>query len=132
MTPKPLTPRAERRFQLILWAAMLFSLGMYFVIIRVVHPGEPVDNPLLVRILLAASAFFALGSFGVRKAFEARARSQKTPELQRIGFMIGMVMSEAAALFGVVAWFVTATELYFVFLIIGFVSMLFHYPQRAE
>ena len=48
----------------------------------------------------------------------------------RAGELVAITMCEAAALFGVVAWFVTATSHYYWFLILGAAGMLLHFPQR--
>ena len=132
MIPQRQSPESEHRFALTIWAVLLLSLGMYFVVIRLVRPEHAVDNPALVRILLVLAAANAAASFLVKKSFQSRAASLNKPVLRRTGFLIALVLCEAAGLLGVVAWFTTASPLYYVFLLIGFVAMLLHFPTRAE
>jgi len=132
MTPQGQSPEAEHRFAVVLWAAMLFSLCMYFVVIRLVRPGQAVENPTLVLVLMVLSAACALASFAVKKWFESRAAGENKPALRRTGFLIALVLCEAAALYGVVAWFTTASPNYYVCLVIGAVGMLLHYPSRPD
>jgi F0F1-type ATP synthase membrane subunit c/vacuolar-type H+-ATPase subunit K len=132
MTPQPQSPKAEHRFAVMLWAIMLFSLAMYYLVIRLVRPDQAVENPTLVKILLVLSGASAVASFAIRKYFEARARDARLPALRRTGLIIGLVLCEAAALFGVVVWFTTASPQYYIFLLIGIVAMLLHYPTRPD
>jgi hypothetical protein len=45
---------------------------------------------------------------------------------------LALVLSEAAALFGVVVWFVTGSPQYYLFLLIGGGAMVLHFPTRPE
>jgi F0F1-type ATP synthase membrane subunit c/vacuolar-type H+-ATPase subunit K len=105
---------------------------MYFVVVRMVHPEQATDNPALVRILLVLAAGFTLASFAIRNRFETRAREQNMPALRRAGLLIGLVLCEAAALFGVVVWFTCASPLYYWFLLMGLAGILLHYPRQQE
>lgn len=111
---------------------MLVSLGMYFFVVQKVHPDHPSDNPNLVFILLAAAVGSAVASFVVKRLFQSRARNESNPALYRSGFIIALVLCEAAGLMGLVAWFVTASPQYYLFLLVAVVAMLLHFPRRAS
>jgi F0F1-type ATP synthase membrane subunit c/vacuolar-type H+-ATPase subunit K len=132
MPPQPNSPEAEYRFSLTLWVVMLISIGMYYVVIRMVTPEQPSDNPILVRILLVGSCGLAVASFAIRKLFESRARVANQSSIRRTGFLLALVLSEAAALFGLVVWFVTGSPQYYLFLLIGGGAMVLHFPTRPQ
>ena len=127
----PSTPEAERRFMLVLWFVMLISVCMYFVVVRLVPPQGASENPTLVNVLVVLAVLLAGGSFVVKRKFNERARGVNKASVRRAGFLLGIVMCEAAALFGVVVWFVTGSPQYYLFLIIGIVGMVLHFPTGS-
>ena len=123
-------PEAEYRQQMVFWMAMLISIGMYFVVVRVTPVKGVADNPTLVNILLIVSLGLVAVSFLVKSHFLARARELGKPQFQRAGQILALVFCEAAALFGIVAWFLTGSPRYYWFMLIGAAGMILHYPQR--
>ena len=118
----------ERRSSVILWAVMLFSLVLYYVVIRMVQAEQATENPLMVRILLVFSVMCALASFVAKRVLTVRAGRENRPELRRRALLLALVLSEAAALYGVVVWFTTGWPYSYIFLLIGGAAMLLHYP----
>ena len=108
------TGDADYRRRLALWLAMVFSIMMYFVVIQRVTPASPQENPTLVYAMLGASIALVVTSFVAK----------------RVADILALALCEAAALLGVVAWFVTAWSRSYVFLIVGLAGMLLHYPKR--
>jgi F0F1-type ATP synthase membrane subunit c/vacuolar-type H+-ATPase subunit K len=108
---------------------MLVSVLLYFVVVRMSRPEHPTDDPGLVRTLLVIALGFTVASFLARNRFETRARDNKMPALGRVGLLLALALCEAAALLGVVVWFVTASPLYYWFLLMGIAGILLHYPK---
>ncbi len=116
-SPSPYSQRV------ILWLAMAASIAMYFVVAQMVRPQQVQDNPGLVNILLVVAVALVGASFGVKSQFASR-------NLQKAGELIALTLCEAAALLGLVAWFITASPRYWWFLVLGFAADLLHFPTR--
>ena len=132
MSPRQESPEAEHRSAVILWAAMLFAVVMYYVVIRTVQPDQATENPTVVRILLVFAVICALASFVVKNMLLARARTMNKPALRRIGLILALALSEAAAIYGVAVWFMTGWPRSYIFLLIGGAAIVLHYPAREE
>ncbi|HEY2012433.1 MAG TPA: hypothetical protein VGH38_02980 [Bryobacteraceae bacterium] len=120
---------AARRMQILIWLAMVASVGMYFVLVQLVTPAHAQENPALVNILLVSALTLVGASFPLKK----RIRSQATPggdpdKAQQSGLLVALALCEAAALCGVVVWFNTAWPYYYVFMLLGLGGQLAHYP----
>ena len=126
------SPEALYRARVTMWAAMLFSIVMYGVVARAVRPEAPADNPTLVQVLLLLAVALVASSFGVKSQFFKRAREARNPAFIRAGELVALVLCEAAALLGVVVWFLTASPRCYWFLILGAAGQLLHYPRSGE
>ena len=104
---------------------------MYYVLTRIVRPASASDNPVLFHTLLALACVSAVSSFAVKKWYAVRAQSEDKPAFRRTGYLLSLVLCEAAALYGVVVWFVTASPHSYVFMLIGGIAMLLHFPTRT-
>lgn len=121
----PPSPEAEYRLRVIVWLAMSFSIATYYVIVRMVPPTSPGDNPTLVNALLVVSAGLTAASFVVKRYFFKRA-------LVRIGELVAFALCDGAALLGLLVWFLTASPQYSWFLIMGAAGQLLHFPRSVE
>jgi uncharacterized membrane protein len=121
MTPQP----AERRVLIILWLAMAASIAMYFVVIQMVPPTSAHEDPALVNALLVAAAGMVGASFLVKSRIRAA-------QGERTALLIALALCEAAALCGLVVWFVTAWPYYYVFLLLGLAGQVLHFPGGRD
>lgn len=121
----PVDPAAARRQQLIVWLAFVVSVGLYFVLAKLSTPAEAHENPLLIKILLV----LAVGCVAV--SFPLKTRLAGPPPGTN-GVLVALALCEAAALFGIVAWFLTAWPYFYVFLLLGLVGHVLHYPGRRD
>lgn len=71
-------------------------------------------------------------SFLVKRLFTARALGEGSPRPRGTGLIIALVFCDAAALFGLITWALTASPLSFYPLVFGFLGMLLHYPRAAR
>ena len=127
-----LSPDAQYRMRVVIWAAMLGSIPMYGVIMKMVRPDAASPNPALESALLVAAAAVVATSFGVKSFFFQRARALNNPAMVRVGELIAFSLCEMAALFGLVLWFLAAAPRSFWFLVLAAVGQLLHFPRRAE
>jgi len=115
---------AERQFRLYLWFLMLLAIPMYYVLMRVAPPEVPDAGSNLPNILLPLSVFTAGLSIPIRKL---AARSNP-----KGGFIVGLALCEAAALYGLVLWFATGSARSYYCLLAGAAGMLLHFPRAAH
>lgn len=108
------------RARFVVWLAMLYSIVMYFVVMRLLAPPGPADNPALVAALTGIAALLVVVSFLVKGRFAVR----------NAGHLLALALCEAAALMGVVSWFLTASPRSYYPLAIGFAGTLMHWPSR--
>ena len=131
---RPLDPAAEsdyrRRF--ILWIVMAFSVVMYMVVLRLVTPADPQENPTLVTILLIACVALIAASYVMKRRLLARTDLVNVAARTRAADIMALVLCEAAALLGVVDWFTTGWSRSYVFLALGLAGILSHYPERQH
>ncbi|HYL76221.1 MAG TPA: hypothetical protein VEU96_18570 [Bryobacteraceae bacterium] len=123
------TSEADYRRRLALWLAMVFSIVMYYVVIQRVTPANPQENLTLVYALLGGSGGLVVTSFVMKRRMLARADLPNMAR-RRAADIIAIVLCEAAALLGVVAWFITAWSRSYIFFGVGLAGILLHYPKR--
>jgi F0F1-type ATP synthase membrane subunit c/vacuolar-type H+-ATPase subunit K len=121
--PQP-SAAADHRFRLILWFAMFMALAMYYLVMRIATPEAPTADPALPNILVALSVVMAGLSIPIR-ILVAR-RNPKN------GFILGLAFCEAAALYGVVVWYISGSHRAYYCLLAGAVGMLLHIPRRGQ
>lgn len=120
----------QYRQQLVIWLALVMSLVMYFVILRLVPPPVTEAVPGLVTGLMVGAIGLVAFSFLVRNRMVARGDTEGAPRQPPAPMIVPLAMCEAAALFGVVVWFVAGTAEAYYFLLLGGIGMLLHYPKR--
>lgn len=125
-----MTSASDYRNQVVTWLAILAAIPMYYVVMHNVRPVAPVDNPVLVNALLGAALVLVGASFVLKSVVPARAPGEQGPRLQRVGFILALILCETAALSGVVIWFLTASPRSTWFLGIGAAGILMHFPGR--
>ncbi len=107
----------DRRKQIIVWAAMLGSILMYYVVMRVLKPA-PAGGDVTAALALAVGSAALTGVSFLMK------RRLASP----VGFMVALAMCDAAAILGLISWFLTGSPLSYYPLVFGFAGVLLHYP----
>jgi hypothetical protein len=125
---------ARRRTLLLIWAAMLLSLGLYAALALLVRTagGEAgAANDAVGLALLAAGGAAVLASFVVRQRLLSRAAGEQRPELVTTAYILGFALSEAAGVAGLVSAFVGGGFFYLLF-VASAVGLLLHFPRRDD
>lgn len=120
----------QHRQQLVIWLAMVMSLVMYFLILRLVPAPVTEGVPGLVTGLMVVAIGLVALSFLVKSRMASRGDGEGPPRQSHAAMIVPVAMCEAAALFGVVVWFVAGSVEAYYFLLLGLVGMLLHYPKR--
>jgi glucan phosphoethanolaminetransferase (alkaline phosphatase superfamily) len=131
MTPQQ-NQDAQYRFQLAFWIVFVVWTGMYFAVLHVVQPAHAAPDPAFENTVLIISVILVAASVVVKRYSITTRRAELTEVSRRVRFMLALVFSEAAALFGVAVWSVTGSCKAYWFLVLGLAGMLYHIPRRAE
>ena len=104
-----------------IWAAMLISIVLYYVVMRLVKPA-PLFNDVTIALVLAVCSLALVGvSFLIKRRMAERA-----------GFIMAVALCDAGAVLGLVTWFITGSPLSFYPLMFGFGGIVLHFPLPPE
>jgi hypothetical protein len=123
---------ARYRVMLILWFAMLMSTAVLFSLTLLIERPRADGSESVVWILMALAVSVFLLSFILRRKLQAQAVAGQRPELVQSAMILALALCEAAAIFGLLIYFVSTTPYYYLFFIIGLVGMLLHLPRRDQ
>ena len=114
----------------ILWLALFLSVGIYYgVTFYILRPDNP-PNATLFLVLAAVSVTMVLASFIVKNNFLSRAAQQQQLPLVQQGYIVACALAEVPALLGLLDFFATGNDYYYVLFIISALGMLLHFPRR--
>ena len=134
-TPAKSSADSRYRSALIIWGAQVSALVMFFVLTRIVgreaDAGGDNDRVLLLALAVAALMAFAL-SFVLKAKLISQAAAQGRPDLATSAYIIAFALCEAAAIFGVVAHFVTGAPESLYFFIPAALGLALHFPRRMN
>jgi hypothetical protein len=129
----------DKRYQtlVVLWFALLMSIGMYFLFSLFVAPAvasEPRNAPssLLIVALTALATFLVLGSFAVKRKLLERSVETQDVSLVQKGLVIACAMCEVSALLGLLAHFVIGYREYYLLFLIATAGAALHFPRRIQ
>ena len=115
-----LTGMDERRTkELVLWFAMVLSMVVYAVITLLVPVKATGDQSELVAVLLVVAIGAVTASLQLKKLISD----------QWAAYIVALVLSESAALLGVILWFVAGSDVAYVLIGIGIAGLLLHFPK---
>jgi hypothetical protein len=115
----------------VIWVAILAGVVTLFVITRLVQPIA--SNAKMIFWMLMALGLFTFGaSFIMKQKTLRQAAGKNSLGMVRIAYIIAFAMCEATALFGMVAYFVTGVEYYYVFFVLSGFGIILHKPQRDD
>jgi uncharacterized membrane protein len=125
---------ARYRTMVILWAALVSSLGLYYLLsLFVPGPDTQNDQGLTVILVLAAVGIsLVMISLILKGRFIKQAEEKQTPALLQTGLIISLALCETIGLLGVLVHFSTGNPYYFVMFIIAGIGMLLHLPRRSQ
>jgi len=136
-------PRTAGQYQtmMVLWAALLMSQFLFVLLIFVTRPklftfppsGSLLgDNALIVLALGLAAVTSVAVSFFLRKQNVERGIATQNVGLIQSGLITGCVLCEVSSLLGVVLAFAFNYEYFFLWIALGILGMLLHFPRRGD
>lgn len=129
----------DKRYQtmLILWAALLMSVVMFFVM-ALIAGGQSTEGsnvpytPVVSMVLTGVGTFMVGLSFVVKHKLLERSVEQQNIGLVQQALVVACALCEVAALLGIVLRFAMKDPYYYVVFIIAAVGEVFHFPRKSQ
>ncbi|MFS8084199.1 MAG: hypothetical protein ACMG6H_01080 [Acidobacteriota bacterium] len=133
ITPQQAEAKAAARYRvfLILWIAILTSVGVLFAL-AVFMPSSGAANPTLSIALLGIGFLTVTISLVLKQQMLKKAIETRQIAALMNGYIVGFALSESAALFGLLDHFLTGSGYYRFAFIIAALGMLVHFPKKEH
>lgn len=138
--PQNITVEQMHRAAVMVWLALLVSQVLFFVLIYFAKPelfrfdfSRPFaggENWTMILTLAFLALMSVIMSFALKAGFYSRAARDQNPALIQSGLVVACALCEASALFGVVLAFAFDYQYFFLWIILGAVGVLLHFPRR--
>lgn len=118
----------------VIWLMMLVSVTALFVITRLIEPPvkDAQGNKILFWMLWGLGFLTFGASFVMRFKLLKQAVAGQKPEMVRSAYIIAFALCEATAIFGLLAYFITGIQYYYLFFVLSGFGILLHKPQRDD
>ena len=114
-----------------LWIALFSSIGFYYALTIFVGLREETDsNPMVSLVLAVVALSTILASFLLKSKLLTRAAEQQQVQLVQQAYILAWALTEAAAIFGLLDFFVTGHRHYYILFIIAVIGFLVNAPRR--
>ncbi|MEP6704987.1 MAG: hypothetical protein ABJB34_09290, partial [Acidobacteriota bacterium] len=126
---------------LIIWGALLVSQLMFLFVIYMVKPelftfdfSEPYfgKHPIVTVLFAAAAIAVFVLSFVLRNQHIRRAMIDHDAGCVQTGLVLGGVLSEISSLLGVVLAFVFDYHYFYLWIALGLLGVLGHFPRQGH
>ena len=128
----PITPGKTRQFLIIMWVALVASVGVYYFLTTILQPANPDSNSPLVFPLLGMAVLSVLASIYFKARFGAREGKTRAPAMVRAAYIIALVFDEVPGILGLIVFLVSAWPQYWVFFVISAGGFVFNFPRRQD
>lgn len=129
----------NKRYQtmLTLWFALLISVGMYFVFLRLAAPPLSTEprtqaQSILILVLTMMGAIMVALSFLVKSRLVERSVDQQNVVLVQQGMIAACALCEVSALLGLIERLVIGYSGYYLLFLFAAAGMLLHFPRRRH
>lgn len=131
--PKGINLDARYRTMLIVWFAILMSVGMIFFVTPILKPPPAEQSDMtLLWVFAGLSVTLFLLSFVLKGRQLAQSVKAQRPELVQSAMILAVALCEAISIFGMMAHLTTGTRYYYIFFIISVIGVLLHMPRRSQ
>jgi hypothetical protein len=129
----------DKRYQtlIVLWFALLMSIGMYFLLSVLVaprvtnEPGNP-SRSLLIGALTALGTFLVIASFAVKRKLLERSVEKQDVSLVQKSLVVACAMCEVSALLGLLEHFIIGNREYYLLFLTAAAGTAGHFPRRNQ
>jgi hypothetical protein len=130
--PNPATIETRYRGLLIVWLAILSSVGVFFALTLFLPRQAQAASPSLVWILCAVGTFVAVISFVPKQQMLRQAEAQQQPRLVTTGYIVAFALSETAGVMGMLLYMLTPGWAYLLMFFVSALFMFLHFPRRQH
>ena len=126
---------------LVLWLALFSAQFMFLLVVYFVDPdlfrfdfSKPIldQNSLIIIVFAVFAVINLLASFVLRKKFLNESVEKQSMPLVQTALVVGCALCETVTLFGFMLAFVAKYQYFFLWMILGALGMLFHFPLRKN
>ena len=131
-TPQQIEEKVEalHRKLVILWFGQFVSICLLLGLTLYVPTDNPEPNTMLSFALIGTAFTVVVLSILIKLRIVQRAIEKRDPAMLQTGYVVGLVVCEAAALLGIVDHFVTGSSYYYISFALGLLGMLIHFPKK--
>ena len=124
-----------------IWSALLVSQLMFLVMVYFIKPqlytfdgSAPVlgEHPIVILLFAGAALGVFILSFVLRNQHIRRAVVDQDAGCVQTGLVLGCALSELSSLLGLVLAFVFEYPYFFLWIALGIIGVLFHFPRRNQ
>ena len=136
---KPIT--VEYKTLVIIWLVLLLSQLVFLAVIYFVKPhlfsidlSKPLlgEKPLITLSFIASAIVFVVLSFVLARQHIKRAERDQDAGCVQTGLVLGCALSEVPSVLGVMLAFVWEYQFFFVWIAVGMIGILFHFPRKSS
>jgi hypothetical protein len=135
------TIKVEYKSLVIIWLALLASQVLFLAMVYVIEPElltiawtKPTlgNQPLITLAFIVSAIVFFVLSFVMRRQYGRRAVEDRDAGCVQTGLVLGCVLSEIPSLFGLLLAFIWNYQFFFLWIALGAIGILFHFPRRGN
>lgn len=108
------------------------SIGFYYAFTFFVRRPNAEPNNTLFLVLVGIALSTTLISFLIKNKLISQAVEQQHVPLVQQGYIVAWVISEIAALLGLLDFYMTGDRYYYILFIISVCAQLLHFPRREH
>ena len=133
INPQEAEEKVDARYRviLILWIAILLSIGFLFSL-AVFIPSSGTANQTLSLALLGTGFATVTVSILLKQQMIRKAIEKQQVQALSSAYIIGFALCESAALFGLMDHFVTGSGYYRFGFFLAAIGMLLHFPKKEH
>ena len=133
--------QVEYKTLVVLWFALLTSQLLFLVVVYFAKPElftfDPsrsllTDEPLITIVFGAIALVFLILSFVLSQQHLRRAIRDKDAGCVQTGLLLGCALSEVPSLLGLILAFVFDHPYFYLWIILGAVGILLHFPRKSN
>ncbi len=131
----------QHQTMIVVWAAVLMSQFLFLLIVFLTKPElfsfdftKPLlgENAVIIAIFALLAVTAVAASFFLRRQNVEKAIAERKVEHIQTGLIIACALCEVSSLLGLMPAFAFDYQYFFLFIALGILGMLLHFPKRND